>query len=177
MESNFYCVTWGTSQRLLPKECNPSINLTNNSLRQIFKISLGGNKFRIKLSNYYGKQNLEIKSISIAKTFPLELNKININTIHFFTFNKKEEIIIKKGEEIYFDKYYFKGLFKNNNKIEGKLIRNEWDYYEGEIFKNSSTTNNSINKNNGSLINLSKNFRIELNCNTNYSSKINEIEW
>ncbi len=85
--------------------------------------------------------------------------------------------MIKKGEEIYFDKYYFKGLFKNNNKIEGKLIRNEWDYYEGEIFKNSSTTNNSINKNNGSLINLSKNFRIELNCNTNYSSKINEIEW
>ena len=85
--------------------------------------------------------------------------------------------MIKKGEEIYFDKYYFKGLFKNNNKIEGKLIRNEWDYYEGEIFKNSSTTNNSINKNNGSLINLSKNFRIELNCNTYYSSKINEIEW
>ena len=85
--------------------------------------------------------------------------------------------MIKKGEEIYFDKYYFKGLFKNNNKIEGKLIRNEWDYYEGEIFKNSSTTNNSINKNNGSLINLSKNFSIELNCNTNYSSKINEIEW
>jgi hypothetical protein len=33
--------------------------------------------------------------------------------------------MIKKGEEIYFDKYYFKGLFKNNNKIEGKLIRNE----------------------------------------------------
>ena len=85
--------------------------------------------------------------------------------------------MIKKGEEIYFDKYYFKGLFKNNNKIEGKLIRNEWDYYEGEIFKNSSTTNNSINKNNGSLINLSKNFSIELNCNTNYSSKINKIEW
>ena len=103
MESNFYCVTWGTSQRLLPKECNPSINLTNNSLRQIFKISLGGNKFRIKLSNTYGKQNLEIKSISIAKTFPLELNKININTVHFFTFNKREEIIIKKGEEIYSD--------------------------------------------------------------------------
>ena len=75
------------------------------------------------------------------------------------------------------DKKRWRNIFKNNNKIEGKLIRNEWDYYEGEIFKNSSTTNNSINKNNGSLINLSKNFRIELNCNTNYSSKINEIEW
>ena len=38
-----------------------------------------------------------------------------------------------EGEEIYIDKSYFKGLFKNNNKILGKLIWNDGSYYKGEI--------------------------------------------
>ena len=76
MEKNKYCTTWGTSLRLLPKECNPPINLSNNSLRQIFKISLGGNKFRLRLSNYYGKENLEIKYLSISNCIEQGTSKI-----------------------------------------------------------------------------------------------------
>ena len=86
------------------KECYPPINLCNNSLRQIFKISLGGSKFRLKLSNYYGKENLEIKSISIAKCIKeKDTNKIDKDSIKLFTFNKSAEIIISKGREIYTD--------------------------------------------------------------------------
>jgi len=103
MESYSFCTTWGASQRLIPKECHPPIDLSNNSLRQIFKISLGGNKFRIKLSNYYGNQNLEIKGLSIAKSLFQGKSKIDINTNTIITFNNKKEITIKKGEEIYTD--------------------------------------------------------------------------
>ena len=104
MEKYKFCTTWGASQRLLPKECYPPINLCNNSLRQIFKISLGGSKFRLKLSNYYGKENLEIKSISIAKCIKeRDTNKIDKDSIKLFTFNKSAEIIISKGREIYTD--------------------------------------------------------------------------
>ena len=103
METYKYCTTWGNSQRLLPKECHPPINLCNNSLRQIIKISLGGNKFRLKLSNYYGKESLEIKSLSIAKNIEQGTSKINLATNKLFKFNNSSEIIIPKGEEIYTD--------------------------------------------------------------------------
>ena len=104
METFNYCSTWGASQRLIPKELLSSKYLVNNSLRQIFKISLGGNKFRIKLSNYYGNENLEIKGLSIAKYISGSENKIDIKTNKKITFNNNnEEIIIKKGEEIYTD--------------------------------------------------------------------------
>jgi len=103
MEKNSFCTIWGNSQRLIPKECYPPIDLTNNTLRQIIKISLGGNKFRIKLSNYYGKQNLEIKSISIAKCISQGTSQIDTNNFQIITFNNKNEIIIPKGSEIYSD--------------------------------------------------------------------------
>ena len=103
MKPYFYCITWGSSQRLLSKECLPPIDFSNNSLRQIFKISLGGNKFRIKLSNYFGKQDLEIKVVSIAKCASEGSSKIDLKTNKIFNFNDKQEIIIKKGEEIYTD--------------------------------------------------------------------------
>ena len=103
MESYSFCTTWGASQRLIPKECLPPINLSNNSLRQIIKISLGGNKFRIKLSNFYGNENLEIKNLSIAKSLLQGKSKIDIKTNIITTFNNKKEITIKKGEEIYSD--------------------------------------------------------------------------
>ena len=104
METFNYCSTWGASQRLIPKELLSSKDLVNNSLKQIFKISLGGNKFRIKLSNYYGNENLEIKGLSIAKYISGSENKIDIKTNKKITFNNNnEEIIIKKGEEIYTD--------------------------------------------------------------------------
>ena len=103
METYKYFTTWGTSQRLLPKECHPPINLCNNSIRQIIKISLGGSKFRLKLSNYYGKESLEIKSLSIAKSIEQGTSKINLDTNKLFKFNNRFEIIIPKGGEIYTD--------------------------------------------------------------------------
>lgn len=103
METYKYFTTWGTSQRLLPKECHPPINLCNNSIRQIIKISLGGSKFRLKLSNYYGKESLEIKSLSIAKSIEQGTSKINLDTNKLFKFNNSCEIIIPKGVEIYTD--------------------------------------------------------------------------
>ena len=101
METYSFCSTWGASQRLIPKECFPSLDLANNSLRQIIKISIGGNKFRLKISNYYGNRNLEIKSLCIAKC--KGESKIDLNSNKIITFNNKEEIIINKGEDIYTD--------------------------------------------------------------------------
>ena len=103
MDSNLFCSTWGNSQILLPKESNPPINLSNNSLRQIFKISIGGEKFRIKISNKYGNDLLEIKSISFAISHSQGTGQIKLNTIKQLTFNNNEFITLSKGEEVYTD--------------------------------------------------------------------------
>ena len=103
MNSNTFLVTWANSQMIIPKDCFPSIDLSNNSLRQIFKISVGGDKFRIKLSNKYGNDTLEIKSISLSKSHSQGSGQILLNSIKKLTFNNSEPISISKGEEIYTD--------------------------------------------------------------------------
>ena len=103
MDSNLFYTTWANSPILLKKESNPPINLSNNSIRQIVKISIGGEKFRLKLSNKYGDAPLNIKSISIAKSFGQGEGKIDTSTITTITFNKQKYISIPKGEEIYSD--------------------------------------------------------------------------
>ena len=103
MNSNTFLVTWANSPMIIPKDCFPSIDLSNNSLRQIFKISVGGDKFRIKLSNKYGNDTLEIKSISLSKSHSQGSGQILLNSIKKLTFNNSESISISKGEEIYTD--------------------------------------------------------------------------
>ena len=102
-EQNYICSTWANTLALITKDSYPPINLSNNSLRQIFKISMGGEKFRIKISNKYGNDSLEIKSISIAKSHSQGTGQIELNTIKKITFDNNEFISIPKGEEIYTD--------------------------------------------------------------------------
>ena len=106
-KDNFY-ITWANTQILLPKESKPSIDLSNNSLRQIVKISIGGEQFRLKLSNKYGNSPLEIKSLSIAKSQGQGEAKIDPITTQRITFNKQDFITIPKGEEIYSDLFTLK---------------------------------------------------------------------
>jgi lysophospholipase L1-like esterase len=94
------CSTWASTQALLAKECNPPIDLSNNSLRQIFKISIGGERFRIKITNKYGNDSLEIKSISIASINSQGAGQIELNTLKKITFGNNGSISISKGEEI-----------------------------------------------------------------------------
>jgi lysophospholipase L1-like esterase len=105
MDSNYFCITWSNSQNLIPKDSSPSIDLSNNSLRQIVKISIGGEKFRIKISNKHGNDSLEIKSISLAKSHSQGSGQIDLNSIKKLTFNNHEFISIPKSETIYTDPF------------------------------------------------------------------------
>ncbi len=103
MEHNSSISTWASTQVLLSKDCLLPIDLSNNTLRQIFKISVGGEKFRINISNKYGNDSLEIKSISIATIKSKETDEIELNTIKKITFGNNDSISISKGEEAYTD--------------------------------------------------------------------------
>ena len=142
MNSNIFCTTWGNSPILLPTNTTSTIDLTNNSLRQIIKISMGGKKFRIKLSNRFGNDSLEIKSLSIAKSNGN--GDIELSTNKNITFNNNENILIPKGEEIYSDIFNFELNSLSEIAISiffGKVPSN----LTGHIF---SITNSYIEKGN-----------------------------
>ena len=104
MENNLiYCTTWSCSPELITEEDKPPLTLSNNSIRQTVCISLGANKLRIKLSNKFGNDKLEINSVSIAKTVGKGTGEIDISTNKQLTFNNNQNVILEKGEEIYSD--------------------------------------------------------------------------
>ena len=142
MNSNIFCTTWGNSPILLPINTTQSLDLSNNSLRQIIKISIGGEKFRIKLSNRYGNDSLEIKSLSIAKS--KGNGQIELSTNKNITFSNNNFISISKGDEIYSDIFDFELSSSSEIAISiffGKVPSN----LTGHIF---SITNSYIEKGN-----------------------------
>ena len=93
-----YFTSWATG--IYPTK-SPNIQLHDNSLRQIIRVSAGGEKIRIKFSNIIGESPLEIKKACIADI--ISETEINMKTSKFLKFNGKNNIIIEPKNEIYSD--------------------------------------------------------------------------
>lgn len=92
--------TWATA--IISTE-NPQMELSNNSIRQIIHVSASGEKIRLKLSNIKGKENLEIKEVTIADSSSQGTGEINIDTLKSLSFNGEKSTIISPGKEMYSD--------------------------------------------------------------------------
>lgn len=107
-----WVATWATATEFTGKGDMPkSGTLTNKSIRQIVRVSIGGSVIRLHLSNEYSKQPVEIKSIYIAdldhdpgrnpvaaEDIPNIGMKINTKTAKYLKFNGKRNITIPAGE-------------------------------------------------------------------------------
>lgn len=101
--------TWGTAPQLVERHNNPPApGLTNNSLRQIVQVSIGGKKVRLKLTNEFSKEPTEIKAIelSIAKTAGSSSEIDEASTVSL-TFNGKQSVTIPAGGMIVSDAVKF----------------------------------------------------------------------
>ena len=101
--------TWGTAPQLVERHNNPPApGLTNNSLRQIVQVSIGGKKVRLKLTNEFSKEPTEIKAIelSIAKTAGSS-SEINEASTVSLTFDGKQSVTIPAGGMIVSDAVKF----------------------------------------------------------------------
>src|ERR1051325_4797059 len=59
--------TWGTAPQLVePNNMPPPPGLSNNTLRQVVCVSIGGKKLRLKFSNMFGKTPVTMKAVTIA---------------------------------------------------------------------------------------------------------------
>ena len=59
--------TWATAPQLITSDNNPpQPGLSNNSIRQIVRVSIGGHSLRLKLSNLFSDSPANIKSVFVA---------------------------------------------------------------------------------------------------------------
>lgn len=126
-EESSFCATWGTSNVKTLKKNLPPILLSNNSLRQIVRVSIGGEKLRIKFSNKYGTTLLKIKKVIISDSKSQGTSEIDTNSIKTVTFSKKEKVTINPGEEIYSDiiNYHLKALSEIAISISFGIVPSE----------------------------------------------------
>jgi lysophospholipase L1-like esterase len=98
--------TWSTGLQLVETRNNPpSPGLTGNSLRQVVRVSIGGEVLRVKFSNEFSKSFVTMHSVQIAAS--AGGNAIDQSTNIKLTFNGTEEITMDPGTAITSDPVAF----------------------------------------------------------------------
>lgn len=99
--------TWATAPQTVVKSFMPYNNcMTNRSVRQVVKVSIGGGVIRLKLSNIYSMQPVEIRSIYIAHA--KDSFDIDAKTAQYFKFGNNYKTVIPAGKQIVSDALKFK---------------------------------------------------------------------
>ena len=98
--------TWATAPQTVVRSFMPYNNcMTNRSVRQVIKVSIGGNVIRLKLSNIYSMQPVEIRSIYIAHA--KDSFAIDAKTAQYFKFGNSYKTVIPAGKQIVSDALKF----------------------------------------------------------------------
>ena len=98
--------TWSTAPQLVePHNMPPEPGLTENTLRQIVRVSIGGGVVRLRFSNAFSKSPVEMKSVAIAQY--LEGSSVDVSTQKALKFNNNPGIIMAPGGEAFSDPVKF----------------------------------------------------------------------
>ena len=99
--------TWATAPQTVVRSFMPYNNcMTNRSVRQVVKVSIGGDVIRLKLSNIYSMQPVEIRSIYIAHA--KDSFSIDAKSAQYFKFSNSYKTVIPAGKQIVSDALKFK---------------------------------------------------------------------
>lgn len=99
--------TWSTSPQLVePGNMPPEPGLSNNSLRQVVRVSTGGDMLRIRFSNEFSKSPVTMRTVQIAVS--RGGSAIDGSTMKELKFNGKSEVTMDPGLAITSDPIAFK---------------------------------------------------------------------
>lgn len=99
--------TWGASPQLVePRNMPPKPGLSNNTLRQVVHVTLGGSRLRVQFSNIFGTTPLTLTSVHIAVTAK-DSSAIIPGTDQTLTFNGKPEVTIPAEKAVMSDPFHF----------------------------------------------------------------------
>jgi lysophospholipase L1-like esterase len=98
--------TWATAPQLVERNnMPPEPGLSNNTLRQVVCVSIGGKKLQLKFSNKFGKDPVTMKAVQIAvSNGGSAINEATTKTIKF---NGKTEVTMQPGTELTSDAVSF----------------------------------------------------------------------
>lgn len=98
--------TWACAQmQVEPQNMPPEPGLSGNTLRQIIKVSIGGEKLRFRFSNLFTNEPMIIKSVSISCV--AQAPAIAIKTQQMLHFNQNTAVTIAPETAIYSDIFDF----------------------------------------------------------------------
>lgn len=98
--------TWACAQmQVEPNNMPPAPGLSENTLRQIIRVSIGGKRMRLRFSNIFSDQPTVLKSVSIANVVNAPI--IDIKTQKALSFNGNSEITISPEQEVFSDAFDF----------------------------------------------------------------------
>jgi len=99
--------TWSTApQQMRSNDMPPSPGLTNNSLRQVVRVSIGGSTLRVKFSNEFSTSAVIMKSVQIAVSGGG--SNINASTSKELKFNSTPQVTMDAGNTVTSDPIAFK---------------------------------------------------------------------
>jgi lysophospholipase L1-like esterase len=93
--------SWATAQQLTETANNPPTSLTNNTLRQILQVSIGGPRIRLRFSNEYGSSPVKLTSVHCAKS--VSGNTVDTATDKTLTFAGSSSVTIAAKQTVLSD--------------------------------------------------------------------------
>lgn len=103
-----WVTTWGTAEENFNASPNSMPQaLEGTTVRQIIRVTTSGDKMKLRLSNQYGKSDVVIQSMHLAKQVEADKSTIDTSTDTVVKAFGSEEIIIPAGEVVETDSVDF----------------------------------------------------------------------
>ncbi|MEJ2543337.1 MAG: GDSL-type esterase/lipase family protein [Calditrichaceae bacterium] len=99
--------TWSCAPYAAASNTPPSPYLANNTLRQIIRVSLGGDTLRVKFSNGTCSTPVTMKSVNIAVSTELGGSAIDTSTIKFLKFGGDTSVTINAYSTVTSDSFAY----------------------------------------------------------------------
>ncbi|MBM6992515.1 MAG: SGNH/GDSL hydrolase family protein [Prevotella sp.] len=97
-----WTATWATAMQTPVKSFMPYNNeMTDRSVRQVVKVSAGGEIIRLQLSNIFSNEPVEIRSVYIAHA--LDSFQIDPQSAQYLRFDGHQRVVIAPGKSIFSD--------------------------------------------------------------------------
>ncbi len=100
-EKTKWVATWGTAMLTAAAEQTPTNpSLPNNTVRQQIRVSIGGEKLRLLISNEFGATDLKIESIKISKIKSVRSPEVDLDTEAALTVDGKTLFTVPAGKKV-----------------------------------------------------------------------------
>lgn len=107
-QSRQWVGTWATAPYAAGKNTPPAPFLANNTLRQIVRVSIGGEVIRVKFSNITGKSDVELRKVSIAISPDGTKSAIDSKSLKYLSFGGKQSATMAAGTQLVSDELKFR---------------------------------------------------------------------